>query len=308
MKNKAQLVLLIIVTMLLITSCTRQSSNQVIETVKSNEPLETVDSSNPSVQPLVEEVSTEASDDISSVISESQLVLQERTISRCKQLVKAFNGKTQVTSGWIQIVTEVKQYDDSTGTYLEPQILEHWYQLDPEGYVVEGYGWTSYGDGEVVQEYVYLNGWYDEVYYNNWFNLEYDFDEEGAIQRPHSTVEESLALIYPDFCSLMDGSGMAWLSAGEFGGHPAIQFAYVRTVPGLYDGDPLIESIYFDQENFQLLGLDTWWVQPNGNLKNLQSTIYPTIEFDATPPEARFAEIWARVPHGETFVPLAEGE
>jgi len=76
----------------------------------------------------------------------------------------------------------------------------------------------------------------------------------------------------------------------------------------LFDGDPLIESLYFDQDTFWPLGLDRYWVQPNGNLKIVQGLVYPTIEFNADPPEGRFAEIWARVPHGDTFVPVEEGE
>lgn len=292
---KTRLLLSIFLMLAFLVSCTSGLSDVAESTIIVN-PMQTDE---------VPQINVENGEELS---PQTMPILKEQAVSRCEQLVEAFNQKVIGNSGWIRIVTEVNLYDESTNAYLEPQISEHWYRLDSEGHIIEGYGWSGAGEGEVVQEYVFLNGWYDEVYYNNWFNLEYDFDEEGAIQRPHVAVDQPLTLIDPDFCSLMDGSEMAWLSAVEFGGQPAIQFAYVRTVAGLYDGDPLIESLYFDQENFQLLGLDTWWVQPNGNLKEVQSTIYPTIEFDATPPEARFAEIWARVPHGDTFVPLVEGE
>lgn len=64
----------------------------------------------------------------------------------------------------------------------------------------------------------------------------------------------------------------------------------------------------FDRSTGTHLGTGTHEVLPVGRLKAVSGTVDLQYAFNADPPEEGFAEIWARVPHGDSFVPLAEGE
>jgi hypothetical protein len=278
-------------------------------------PLDGYDESVPVTETLAPTASSQQADqDESSVepsteaLPEELAIVQERAVARCRQLVEAFNQKTLENPGWLRIVTERVAFENSTQEDGDSTLTEEWYRLNADGYIIEGYAWTLDSEGEFQQESVYLNGLYDGEHRNNWYNLEYDFGAEGDIQRPHEINNEPLVILDGGFCNQMEGFGSANLSAVIFESHPAIQFSYVHQVDALFDGDPLIESLYFDQDSFWPLGLDRYWVQQNGNLKIVQGLVYPIIEFNADPPEDRFAEIWARVPHGDTFVPVEQGE
>ncbi len=293
MKNKKKFpILFMILLALSVLSCQTNPS----KTPSSETDLELDDvstSPEPNMTPSVSDAT----------IPDVMIVLRDLAVHGCYELTATFNQKVAKTSGWIRSVEEVTY---SSNASEEIMIVERWYRLDIEGFVVEGYGWAGTEEGNIQQEFVFLNGLYDDVFVNNWYNLESDFDEESGIQRTHSEVDSPLKFA-SDFCAIMAGSGTAGMSAVEYRGTPAIQFFFVFQTDALYSGDPQIKSLYFDRESNVLLGMDTYWVQPSGNMMLVEGTSYPVIEFNADPPEERFAEIWARVPHGEDFVPVEEG-
>ncbi len=88
-----------------------------------------------------------------------------------------------------------------------------------------------------------------------------------------------------------------------FHGQAAWQFTYESVVPG----GILIKAIYFSRDDGTLLGFNSNLVQPDDSVKLISEVVYRVFEFNADPPEDRFAEIWARVPHGRILCRLRRG-
>ncbi len=99
----------------------------------------------------------------------------------------------------------------------------------------------------------------------------------------------------------MAGSGTAGMSAVEYRRNSCYPILLSSRSDALYSGGSADQITYFDRESNVLLGMDTYLGQPSGNMMPVEGTSYPVIEFNADPPEERFAEIWGGLPHGEGF-------
>lgn len=234
---------------------------------------------------------------------------RDMVVDQCETVTSAFDQLAYGT-GWVQIVSPrilyINQYP--VGSYGDPSVTTQWYRLDQEGYAIEGYGWESTLEGEVQQEMVYLNGWYDNVYRSQWYNLDYSFGPDGEIQDPAPLSTDPVRLT-GGFCERLTELDSPQVAVVSFAGVEALRFSvedqYVNTYGQEVD---LLIAMYFDRSTGTHLGTGTYEILPDGRLKAVSGTVDLQYEFNADPPEDRFAEIWARVPHGDTFVPVEQGE
>ncbi len=223
-------------------------------------------------------------------------------MQQCESLAAAFNERVLSTTGWVHQVHDVVYFNNVSGTYDAPLVQETWLRFDAEGSAVEGYGWSAAPDGGVQQEAVYLNGWYDGVYHNNFYNLENDFGPEGEIQRPHAIVDVKSDFT-GGFCAAMAESETAGMSSVTYQDREAWQFSYEDKA----GEDTLVRSIYFDRESGLLLGIEMNLAQPDGSFKIVSGTTNMVFELNAEPAVERFEQIWTRLPHRDGFVSIEQG-
>ena len=221
---------------------------------------------------------------------------------QCSVLLNAFNRKMTDAAGWVHRVNDRIYFNNVNGAYDPVQVEEFWYRFDSEGYILEGYNWTGTREEGIQQEGVWLNGWYDGIYVNGGYNLDYDFDPEGEIQGPHAVADAPMDFS-AGFCESLAEEESANVTEMDFHGQEAWQFTYEVVHPD----ETMIRAIYFSRDDGTLLGYTTNLVQPDGSEKLILEVVYRVFEFNADPPEERFAEIWERVPHGDDFVPFEAG-
>ena len=223
-------------------------------------------------------------------------------VNLCVGLSDAFNQKIWDTSGWVHGVNDRMYFNNTNGAYDPMKVEEFWYRFDPEGFILEGYNWSGYEGEEIQPEGIWLNGWYDGVYVNAGYNLEYDFGPDGEIQGPHAVADAPYDFS-AGFCAELAEEESARVEEMIFRSQAAWKFSYEI----VHTDATTIRSIYFSQEDGTLLRYTTYKVKPDGSGQLILDVDYHTFEFNADPPEERFAEIWAQVPHGDDFVPVEEG-
>jgi hypothetical protein len=235
---------------------------------------------------------------------------RDLVVDQCEMVTAEFDQRAYGT-GWVQIVSPrimyVTQYP--TGTYDDPMVTTEWYRMDREGQILEGFTWMSTLEGELLQEGVYLNGWYDGVYRNLGYSLDFDsFGPDGEIQDPTLNNTEPFRFT-GGFCERLTEQDSPQVAVVSFAGVEALRFSFEDHYVNTYgqEGDHMV-AMYFDRSTGTHLGTGTYEILPDGRLKALSGTVDLQYAFNADPPEDRFAEIWARVPHGDTFVPVEEGQ
>ena len=228
--------------------------------------------------------------------------LNKETKEQCLALADAFNQKMTDAAGWVHGVKDRAYFNTNAGEYDPIVVEEFWYRFDSEGIILEGYEWNGTSAGEIQQEGVWLNGWYDGDYVNGTYNLDVDFGPDGEIQGPHTVVEEPLDFS-AGFCANLGAEKAAKMTEVDFHGQAAWKFTYDSISPR----GTMTRGIYFSREDGSLLGFDSNLVQSDGTEKLISEVAYRVFELNANPPQERFAEIWARVPHGEDFVPVDKG-
>ncbi len=254
------------------------------------------------VSPTPESVAQTAAPEPGITPAASDTATSEAVANQCKALADAFNQKIWDTSGWVHGVNDRNYFNNVNGAYDPTKVEEFWYRFSSDGYILEGYNWSGTQGEEIQPEGIWLNGWYDGVYVNAGYNLEYDFDSKGEIQGPHSVTNTPYDFS-AGFCADLAKAETASVEEMIFRSQAAWKFSYEI----VHTDAITIRSIYFSQEDGTLLRYTTYKVKPDGSGQLILEVDYHTFEFNADPPEERFAEIWARVPHGEGFVPVEEG-
>ena len=235
---------------------------------------------------------------------------RDLVVAQCQSVTAAFDQRAFGT-GWVQIVSPrimyITQYP--TGIYGDPLVTTEWYRLDQEGYVIEGYSWVNSLEGEVQQEGIYLNGWYDGIYRNQGYSLDFDnFGPDGEIQDPAPNNTEPF-LLTGGFCDRLTEQDSPQMAVVSFAGVEALRFSVENQYVNTYGQEvDLFIAMYFDRSTGTHLGTGTYEILPDGRLKAVSGTVDLQYAFNADPPEERFAEIWARVPHEDSFVPVEQGE
>ena len=232
---------------------------------------------------------------------------RDLVVAQCQSVTSDFDQRVN-GAGWVQKTEIDVGFDNSENEYIHPMMQERWYLLDSDGYILDGYAWVSTLEDEVQQEIVYLNGWYDGVYRNQWYNLDYSFGPDGEIQDPAPLSTDPVRLT-GGFCDRLTELDSPQVAVVDFAGVEALRFSFEDHYVNTYgqEGD-LMGAMYFDRSTGTHLGTGTYEILPDGRLKAVSGTVDLQYAFNADPPEDRFAEIWARVPHGDTFVPVEQGE
>ena len=232
---------------------------------------------------------------------------RDLVVAQCQSVTSDFDQRVN-GAGWVQKTEIDVGFDNSENEYIHPMMQERWYLLDSDGYILDGYAWVSTLEDEVQQEIVYLNGWYDGVYRNQWYNLDYSFGPDGEIQDPAPLSTDPVRLT-GGFCDRLTELDSPQVAVVDFAGVEALRFSFEDHYVNTYgqEGD-LMGVMYFDRSTGTHLGTGTYEILPDGRLKAVSGTVDLQYAFNADPPEDRFAEIWARVPHGDTFVPVEQGE
>lgn len=234
---------------------------------------------------------------------------QDLVVAQCQSVTSAFDERAYGT-GWVQIISPRIWYINQPGeSYGDTLVTERWYRMDQEGYAIEGFAWVSTLEGEVQQEIVYLNGWYDEVYRSQWFNLDFDsFGPEGEIQGPTSLFTDPVRFT-ASFCDKLAEQDSPQVAVVSFAGVETLRFSFEDQYTNTYGQEvDLFIAQYFERSTGTHLGGGTYEILPDDQLKAVSGTVDLQYVFNADPPEERFAEIWGRVPHKDSFVPLEEGE